>query len=193
MNVTDQPRISYGLDQSAPSKIRFLRFKPSSCNLYGAERIFSNCHGAERSGYPLIEISRILAERIIRTNLLSRIRTDFPRMSRSGSEQISARGKSHGLSRSRYPPLRNVTDRCGLGNAIRNNPDYGLYFNPYTSLLVFPWKPRKKRLASLARLMITILHKSQSNRVDCTGLTICGHKLYWGKDCLLYTSDAADE
>ena len=103
-------------------------------------------------------------------------------MSRSGSEQISARGKSHGLSRSRYPPLRNVTDRCGLGNPIRNNPDYGLYFNPYTSLLVFPWKPRKKRLASLARLMITILHKSQSNRVDCTGLTICGHKLYWGKD-----------
>ena len=56
VNVTDQPRISYGLDQSAPSKIRFLRFKPSSCNLYGAERIFPNCHGAEPSGYPLIEI-----------------------------------------------------------------------------------------------------------------------------------------
>ena len=55
-------------------------------------------------------------------------------MSRSGSEQISARGKSHGLSRSGYPPLRNVTDRCGLGNPLRNNPDYGLYFNPYTSL-----------------------------------------------------------
>ena len=115
VNVTDQPRISYGLDQSAPSKIRFFRFKPSSCNLYGAERIFSNCHGAERSGYPLIEIITDLAERIIRTNLLSRIRTDFPRMSRSG-----------------YPPLRNVTDRCGLGNPLRNNPDYGLYFNPYT-------------------------------------------------------------
>ena len=87
--MTDQPRISYGLDQSAPSKIRFLRLNRAAviCTersgffqivaerisahrnnhgfwrsglsvlicCHGLERISRECHGADRSRYPLVE------------------------------------------------------------------------------------------------------------------------------------------
>ena len=134
----------YALKSDPQSGIFFLR--NSRC---GAERIYvlAKTHGLLRSGFSALTMTRIGAERIIRTNLLSRIRTDFPRMSRSGSEQISARRESHGLSQSGYPPLGNVADRCGLGNPLRNNPDYGLYSNPYTSLL-FPTTCRMITLQS---------------------------------------------
>ena len=101
--LTDQPRISYGFDQSAPSKIRFLRFNPSSCNLCGAERISAHrnhhgfwrselsvlicchglerisreCHGADRSRYPLVEKVTDYHRANIRPLEMSRIGADW--------------------------------------------------------------------------------------------------------------------
>ena len=82
-------------------RIFFLR--NSRC---GAERIsvLAKTHGLLRSGFSALTMTRIGAERIIRTNLLSRIRTDLPeivterigsdirswKMSRIITERISA-------------------------------------------------------------------------------------------------------
>ena len=57
---------------------------------------------------------------------------------RNVTERIGADIRSWKKSRiitERISARRNVTDRCGLGHPLRNNPDYGLYFNPYTSLI----------------------------------------------------------
>ena len=100
MNATDQTRVSYGLDQSAPLKIRFLRFKPSSCNLYGARRFF-------------FKLSRSGAERIS----AHRNNHGFWRSGLSvlicchGLERISR--ECHEADRSRYPLVEKVTDYHG--------------------------------------------------------------------------------
>ena len=75
----------------------------------GAERIsvLAKTHGLLRSGFSALTMTRIGVERIIRTNLLSRIRTDLPEIvtERIGSDIRS--WKCHGLSRSGYPPSKN--------------------------------------------------------------------------------------
>ena len=91
----------YALKSDPQSGIFFLR--NSRC---GAERIYvlAKTHGLLRSGFSALTMTRIGAERIIRTNLLSRIRTDLPEIvtERIGSDIRS--WKCHGLSRSGYPP-----------------------------------------------------------------------------------------
>ena len=74
----------------------------------GADIRTCKTHGLLRSGFSALTMTRIGAERIIRTNLLSRIRTDLPEIvtERIGSDRISARGKCHGLSGSGYPPSK---------------------------------------------------------------------------------------
>ena len=136
MNVTNQPRISYGLDQSGPSKIRFLRFKPSSCNLYGAERIFQIV--TERSG----------AERIS----AHRNNGGFWRSGLSvlicchGLERISR--ECHGADRSRYPLVKKVTDYHGVDirplEISRIGADWAIRsviirITDYISIRTHPW------------------------------------------------------
>ena len=82
---------------------------------------FWETHGAERSGYPYLQkptdyygadfppwqwhgSERSGLSVLICCHGLERI---CPRLSRSGSDRISARGKCHGLSRSGYPPSKN--------------------------------------------------------------------------------------
>ena len=95
----------YGLKSDPRSVFFFLKN-----SRYGAERIsvLAKTHGLFRSGFSALTMTRIRTERIIRTNSLSRIRTDLPEIvtERIGSDRISARGKCHGLSRSGYPPSK---------------------------------------------------------------------------------------
>ena len=98
-------RDMYGLKSDPRSVFFFLKN-----SRYGAERIsvLAKTHGLLRSGFSALTMTRIRTERIIRTNSLSRIRTDLPEIvtERIGSDRISARGKCHGLSRSGYPPSK---------------------------------------------------------------------------------------
>ena len=80
----------YGLKSDPRSGFFFLR--NSRC---GAERIsvLAKTHGLLRSGFSALTMTQIGAERIIRTNLLSRIRTDLPEIvtERIGSDNDTDR------------------------------------------------------------------------------------------------------
>ena len=81
----------------------------------GAERIsvLAKTHGLLRSGFSALTMTRIGAERIIRTNLLSRIRTDLPEIV---TERIGSDIRSWKMSRiitERISAFEKFTDFCG--------------------------------------------------------------------------------
>ena len=103
-------RDMYGLKSDPRSGFFFLR--NSRC---GAERIslLAKTHGLLRSGFSALTMTRIGAERIIRTNLLSRIRTDLPEIV---TERIGSDIRSWKMSRiitERISAFQKFTDFSG--------------------------------------------------------------------------------
>ena len=150
----------YGLKSDPRSGFFLLR--NSRC---GAERIsvLAKTHGLLRSGFSALTMTRIGAERNIRTNLLSRIRTDLPEIvtERIGSDIRSWKMSRIITERIGYPLVENVTDYHGAD--IRLLKIHGFLRSGYPSNGFFT-----ERITSLRQINRT--HRGIYPR--CTGATI---------------------